>query len=115
MTQIPRPNTSLKISVPGERMPYLSIREIASELGVSYNLIRGEILKGNLAAVRVGARYCVSSEELDAYQSRNRVRVDAERRKPSERVQKKTVLGAKNFDGSALLSAWKKQGVHIDS
>src|SRR5262245_1772869 len=53
-------------------MEFLTIREAALRLRVSYNTIRGAILAGRLKAYRFGARggtYRIDPADLEAYQA----------------------------------------------
>jgi len=89
---------------------FLSVRDVAAYLGVSYNSVLGAIKNGSLPAHRFGPRggtYRIGVDDLIAY-------VEASRtgQRPSRRSgNRKTGSRFTKLNAARLLDAWKSQGV----
>jgi excisionase family DNA binding protein len=94
--------------------PFLSVRDVAAYLAVSYNSVLGAIRNRSLPAHRFGPRggtYRIAADDLIAY-------VEASRtgQRPSRRSEnRKTGSTFKKLDGERLLNAWRSRGVVQDS
>ncbi|MHB1504908.1 MAG: helix-turn-helix domain-containing protein [Acidimicrobiales bacterium] len=53
-------------SADGQRLGY-SIREVASALGISNDLVRSMVQRGELKAIRLGRRVVIPAVELERY------------------------------------------------
>lgn len=93
---------------------FLSVRDVAAYLGVSYNSVLGAIKNGSLPAYRFGPRggtYRVAADDLLAY-----VKASQTGQRPSRRSEnRKTGSTFKKLDGERLLNAWRSRGVAQDS
>ncbi len=57
----------IELTPPGEISRYYGLDELGERLGISGKTIRREISRGNLQAVRVGARLLVSAVAATAW------------------------------------------------
>lgn len=93
---------------------FLSVKEAADYLRVSYNSVLGAIKNGSLPAYKVGPRrgtYRIDLAELVAYAESSRTPNTPSRRSGN----RKTGSKFKKLDTDRLLKAWKRQGVVQDS
>ena len=92
--------------VPGD---FVTIKEAAARLGVSYGTIRNAILAGKLAAFKILGTYRIRPADLDAFVASCRV-------EPLDPRVKVPVPGPTTLtflDGAKLRAAWSRQGVHV--
>jgi excisionase family DNA binding protein len=93
---------------------FLSVKDVAAYLGVSYNSVLGAIKNGSLPAYRFGPRsgtYRIAVGDLRDYVGTCRTG-----RKPGRRSEnRKTGSKFKKLDAERLLNAWRGQGVLPDS
>ena len=95
-------------------MEFLTIREAALRLRVSYNTIRGAILAGRLKAYRFGARggaFRIAVADLEAYRA---ACATTNQEPPAPRKSAGGGSAFKNLDGERLLDAWRRQGAVAD-
>ena len=50
-----------------EKKKYLSLEEVADQLGVNYQLVYRLVREGKLPAIRLGRVYRIDPDDLDAY------------------------------------------------
>ena len=90
---------------------YLSIREVAEQVNLSYGTVRNLIAQGRLRAIRIGTgrgTYRVTQADLDAFLLGCEVPGPAP--KPPTRRSRGTATFT-NLDPARLLDAWRRQGV----
>ena len=89
---------------------FLTVKQVAARLAISYNSVLAAIRNGALPAYRFGPRrgtYRIDPNDLVAYVSASRT-VQAH---SSPTKSRKTASTFQKLDGQRLLNAWREQGV----
>jgi excisionase family DNA binding protein len=91
---------------------FLSVKEVAAVLHVSYNSVLTAIHNGSLVGYRFGPRggtYRVKKADLSDY-----IATSCTRRNRVQSKPKRTASPFKKLDGERLLRAWREQGISTD-
>ena len=112
-----QPHPSAKAALPDNDSvlsadDFLSVKEAAAILHVSYGSVLAAIHAGSLVAYNFGPRggtYRVRRGDLQDYIAASRTR-----QSPSRPKARRTASTFQKLDGERLLRAWRKQGILTD-